>query len=190
MGESIEHSLICPNQARTNGVIIDDVPKHLSPGGSSTHSIFFPEENVRLPLQLNGVISCFPTRYPSDQELNDCKWLIMANYLPWEPSSPEFAAHEFLYEENAHHPPVSERDIFSLSIVLHRNVSALNTNPRKLSLSDERIERIFPCSPSVAAKTRLVTTQKGIRSVTGHLTRRFCTKQATLRYDQIGGRHG
>jgi hypothetical protein len=26
MGENLEHSLICPNQARTNGIIIDDVP--------------------------------------------------------------------------------------------------------------------------------------------------------------------
>jgi len=43
---------------------------------------------------------------------------------------------------------------------------------------------------TTAAKTRQVTTQKGIRSFTGHLTCRFCTKQATLRYDQLGGRHG
>jgi 3'-phosphoadenosine 5'-phosphosulfate (PAPS) 3'-phosphatase len=32
MGENIDHSLICPNQARSNGIIIDDDPKHLSPG--------------------------------------------------------------------------------------------------------------------------------------------------------------
>jgi len=43
---------------------------------------------------------------------------------------------------------------------------------------------------TTAAKTRQVTTQKGIHSFTGHLTRHFRTKQATLRYDQLGGRHG
>ena len=92
MGDTMEHSLICPNQARVNGVIVEDVPKHLSPGKSSSHSIFFPDDDVQLPLQLNGVISCFPTRFPSDHELNNCRWLVMTNDLPWEPSSPEFAA--------------------------------------------------------------------------------------------------
>ncbi len=92
MGDTMEHSLICPNQARVNGVIVEDVPKHLSPGKSSSHSIFFPDDDVQLPLQLNGVISCFPTRFPLDHELNNCRWLVMTNDLPWEPSSPEFAA--------------------------------------------------------------------------------------------------
>jgi hypothetical protein len=42
----------------------------------------------------------------------------------------------------------------------------------------------------VAAKTRQVTTQKGIRTVTGHLTRHYRTKQAALQYDQLGEWHG
>jgi hypothetical protein len=36
----------------------------------------------------------------------------------------------------------------------------------------------------------MVTTQMGICSMTDHLTHRYKTKQATLRYDQLGGRHG
>lgn len=34
LGEHMEHSLLCPNQARSNGVIINDVPKTL---GTENH---------------------------------------------------------------------------------------------------------------------------------------------------------
>jgi hypothetical protein len=103
------------------------------------------------------------------------------NNLPWDPSSPDFAEQDLLYEEerNTLLPPSSERDILSVSTILHHNVDALHSNPHKLSSSDERIACLFNCSMTTAAKTRQVTTQKGIRSFTGHLTRCFHTKQAT-----------
>jgi hypothetical protein len=164
MGDSMEHTLICPNQARFNGVVIDDVPRHLSPNKSSTHSIFFPNENVQIPLCLNGVISCFLTCFPTDKEIQDCKWLIVTNDLPWEPSSDHFAEQELLYHDDAH-PVTHDRDVYSLSSIIHRN-----TESRKLSTPDSEIARTFNCSPAIAQKTRLVTTQKGIRSVTNHLT--------------------
>jgi hypothetical protein len=116
----------------------------------------------------------------------------MTNDLPWDPSSPDFVEQELLYEEEGSTllPLTSERDILSVSTILCRNVNALCSNPRKLSSSDERVACLFNCSMTTAAKTRQVTTQKGIHSFTGHLTRHFRTKQATLRYDQLGGRHG
>lgn len=124
-----------------------------------------------------------------DKEIQDCKWLIVTNDLPWEPSSDHFAEQELLYHDNDH-TPTYDRDVYSISSIIHRNVGALNTEPRKLSTPDSEIARIFQCSPAIAQKTRLVTTQKGIRNVTDHLTRRYRTKQAALRYDQLGGRHG
>jgi hypothetical protein len=77
LGDKLEHALICPNQARLNGVVVDDIPKHLSHDGSSTHSIYFPDENGCLPLCLRGVISYLPTRYPSYGEINNCRWLVV-----------------------------------------------------------------------------------------------------------------
>ena len=46
---NMKHSLLCPNQARLNGVVIDDCPKALNYHGRDTHSIYFPEKNIRLP---------------------------------------------------------------------------------------------------------------------------------------------
>jgi len=189
MGDSLEHTLICPNQARSNGIIIDDIPRHLSPNRTSTHSIYFPTEDVRIPLRLNGIISCIETRLPTDKEIQDCRWLIVTNDLPWEPASDHFAEQESYCQEDTSQPS-HNRDIYSLSSMLYHNICAVNSGSRKLSVSDAEIARIFNCGPTIAKKTRLVTTQKGLRSFTSHLTRRYKTKQAALRYDQLGGRHG
>jgi hypothetical protein len=57
LGDKLDHSLICPNQAQYDGVVVDDIPRHLSHDKASTHSLYFPEEDVRLPLKLRGIIS-------------------------------------------------------------------------------------------------------------------------------------
>ena len=49
---NMEHSLLCTNQARSNGVVVDDVPFELDHKGSSSYSIFFPEMGVSIPLKL------------------------------------------------------------------------------------------------------------------------------------------
>jgi len=68
-GEEVESRLLCPNQLRANGVIVDDTPVHLLHNRSSTHSITFPEDNVTIPLKLNGCFSMIKTRTPSAQEI-------------------------------------------------------------------------------------------------------------------------
>jgi hypothetical protein len=77
----------------------------------------------------------------------------MTNDLPWDPSSPDFAEQELLYEEEGSTllPLTSECDILSVSTILRCNVNALRSNPRKLSSSDERIARLFNCSTTTAA---------------------------------------
>jgi hypothetical protein len=36
-GDRLDHTLICPNQLRSFGIVVDDTPKQFSP--TSTHSI-------------------------------------------------------------------------------------------------------------------------------------------------------
>jgi hypothetical protein len=62
LGDHMTHSLLCPNQARANGVIVNDIPKHLAPHvEDTTHSISFPEDNITIPLELQGIISKLTT---------------------------------------------------------------------------------------------------------------------------------
>jgi len=85
--------------------------------------------------------------------------------------------------QDAYHRPTDERDIY-------RNICSLATSTPKLGIPDETIAKIFRCSTKTAICTQQVTTQKGICSMADHLTRRYRTKQAALRYSQLGGRHG
>jgi hypothetical protein len=196
LGDQLEHSLICPDQVRQNGVIIDDVPRHLSHDAKSTHSLYFPDEDVQLPLKLRGVISYLPTRYPSNHELDNCHWLCVTGEDEWERYDEKFEEHEKLVdnlEENNHRRIYqvhsSHANVDLTSHIFHQ-CSALVTSGRKLMTTDQQIAEIFQCGPKIAAKTRLVTTQKGIRSMSDHLSHRYRTKQAALRYNQLGGRHG
>jgi hypothetical protein len=193
MGDSIEHTLIYPNQAQTDGVVVDDIPRHLSHDNTSTHSIYFSEEDVCLPLCLRGIISYLPTRYPTNDEINKCKWLIVTKDTPWNPYNDSFTEQESSYL-NFHNFPIhrniDEREIMTFHSELFCNVCSISTTPPQLNVSDQHIAKIFQCSPKTAAHTRQITTQKGLHSMTDHLTRRYRTKQAALCYAQLGGRHG
>jgi hypothetical protein len=91
----LDHSLLNPNQMRMNGVIVDDCPKHLSdPSRPSTHSIYFPDLDIRIPLELGGVISRICTRHPTNDELEHCLWLHLTSDLEWDPHSSSFADNE------------------------------------------------------------------------------------------------
>jgi hypothetical protein len=51
-------TLVNPNQMRMNGNVVNDVPKHLAPNPTDTsHSIFVPKHNLRIKLQMRGVLS-------------------------------------------------------------------------------------------------------------------------------------
>jgi hypothetical protein len=92
-GASLENSLCQPNQLREHGIIVDDCPKQYS-GGKSLHGLFFPEENVHIPLEMYGCLSYFPSRLPMQVELATCRWVHLSGEGEWEPYSDHFAAAE------------------------------------------------------------------------------------------------
>jgi len=82
---TMDHSLLCQNQCRANGVVIDDVPQCLDYHKTSTHSIWFPDEDIRMPLLMNGPISFLPVRYPTEEEMDTCIHLELTSYDEWDP---------------------------------------------------------------------------------------------------------
>jgi len=70
---TMENSLLCINQARAHGVVIEDVPRFLD--NNSRHSITFPDDGVELSLLLHGPVSYLPVRYPTDDKLSSCRHL-------------------------------------------------------------------------------------------------------------------
>ena len=85
-------SLLCPNQLRANDVIVNDVPRWSDP--QSSHSLYFPEHDLHVPLRVDGVISYLPTRKPTQEELDTCTRIELTGDATWDPYSPDFAARE------------------------------------------------------------------------------------------------
>ena len=83
--DSMDHSLLCPMQARTNGVIINDIPRNLCPDEADSQCIHFPVEKVRIPIEFHGPIPYLPIRYPSDFDINDFQWLTLTDPSKWSP---------------------------------------------------------------------------------------------------------
>jgi hypothetical protein len=97
-GDRMNHSLICPNQLRDFGVIVNDVPTFYDP--TSSHSIIVPTVDLELPLLMRGVFSYLDTRKPTDDELLRCKHVELTSASPWDPGSASRGEVEGLYRCN------------------------------------------------------------------------------------------
>jgi hypothetical protein len=81
-------------------------------------------------------------------------------------------------------------DTFDDYLFLNHSVQQIVTTGPKPRVSSKKLAQSWGIRIAMASNTIQVTTQKGIRNVTGHIERRLKTKQAHSRYPQIGGRHG
>jgi len=210
LGDDVETSLLCPNQMRSNGVIVDHVPVHLSHDHSSTHSIIFPDEEVSIPLKLNGCFSYTPTRTPTNQEIETCKWLTLTSDTLWEPDSMPFNEYEEAAINSINNGTVVDRSIFSMrrnmrdelafnvnldvlnstSFFQTRGLSSVNTNGKYPRTTVQDLAKRWAIGEASAARTLKVKTQKGVRNTLYPVEKRYRTKQAQLCYPQLSGKHG
>lgn len=156
-GDKLKDVLLNPIQMRANGVIVDDVPRHLSPNHSSTHSLFFPDENLRIPLGLNGCISYFNIRKPTLQEIHTCTTLSLTDdSLEWNPYSPSFAANEKAAGDSTTMVNVVDRVLYSIMSSYHQDpaidytdviyhgtqrILAVSSGKRKIQTSAEELAK-------------------------------------------------
>ncbi len=207
LGNQMKNSFICPNQLRANGLIVEDCPKHLAPRDNpSSHSIFAPEDNLMIPLQLRGVTSYFTTRTPTINEVETCQWIYLSSDQDWDPHSEVYQQQEKNYDDLMTRSDFQDRQIHctkvstQISNTVMKSVSrvfddrhiicATNTSRRDMNTKAETIAKNWSIGLENAKKTIQCTTQKGIRNTLYPIERRFRTKQAQLRYSQLSGRHG
>jgi hypothetical protein len=70
--EDFNSHLICPNQMRLAGISVNDCPLQFLPPKQRTHdSHTIHTAQLRIPLQMKGVISYFQTRKPTRKELQN-----------------------------------------------------------------------------------------------------------------------
>jgi hypothetical protein len=206
MGDSVNATIIYPNQLRSHGIVVDDVPIHLSPiTNPSRHEIYHPEQDVYIPLSLSGIISYFDTRQPTMQEIESCHWIVLSNEFNWDPHSSEFHEQECLAQCHDQHLATEPRHIYSIKSILNNDtimheisgsfddkkflIAASKTSHCSSDVSPEKLAQRWGIGLQVATQALKVTTQKGVRNVVYPFERRFKTKQAQLRYNQLSGRH-
>ena len=95
---SMENNLIPPFIMREAAVTVNDTAKiHTKDPTVEDHSIYFEEIDLRIPLSLAGVFSCFPTRKPTPQDLLDGEKIVISPEGPqWNPHSESYKVNEDL----------------------------------------------------------------------------------------------
>ena len=93
---SMNYNLIPPFIMRAGGVTVNDTAKiHCDDPTTNDHCIIFPETELRIPLQLNGIFSYFHSRLPTSKELYDCdKVFITPDASDWNPNCLSFEQNE------------------------------------------------------------------------------------------------
>ena len=196
---------------RSYGIVVDDVPKHLSVNCASTHSIYIPSMDLRIPLELDGVISYINTRYPNESEVENCTHISLTSSSVWEPHSETFAEQEAIITNSSGviHPGKSERIIFALNrkcevmTTLSRispalvdddflkglescvRVSAIQTKSRHSEIKAHELALCWGIGIETAERTLKATTQLGVQSAIHPSHRRYRTKQLQYRYNRL-----
>jgi hypothetical protein len=97
---SLNHNLISTMQMRLNDVIVNETPKFKSLKPTKlSHSISVRGDNVEdvlvIPLELHGVVSCFPTFKPTQLEFETCDRYELTYESPeYDPSATTFHEQE------------------------------------------------------------------------------------------------
>ena len=96
---------------------MDDVQEHLSVNCTLTHSIYIPSMDLRIPVELDGVLSYINTQYHSESEVENCTHISLTSSSVWEPHSEMFAEQEAIIANSSGviHPGKSNWTIFALN---------------------------------------------------------------------------
>jgi hypothetical protein len=97
--KELNHNLISPFQLRVNQIIVNEAPlMTLLPTSDipdNAYSIVIGDHNLIIPLQLNGIMSYFPTHFPTKDELEHPELypqIHMTYDSPtWDPYDTEFS---------------------------------------------------------------------------------------------------
>jgi hypothetical protein len=213
---TMEHNLLNPNQLRLNNVQVYDCPRFLLENPTDlSHSIYFPNENLKLHLQLDGVISYLPVRKPSPEEFQNFHKLTLTYDNPiWDPYSTDFTRQEEKYTDSkgilvtrqsghaniqmiSSHESTVSVVLSSISVSLDEQhfvealektclVSVAQSSNYRYRVTPEELARRWNIGLSAAKRTLLATTQRGVKDIASRtLTQRVKPTTSQLRYRHL-----
>jgi hypothetical protein len=209
MTTDVSTSLFNPNQMRAHGIVVYDTPVHRSHAGLSTHLIYVPELDLRIPLQLDGIISYLSTRLPSAAELENCLHVPRTSLVEWDPYSEDFNRQEdtavklqqgyISMVENQPADTYSEsNNVLSCVSSAHSQdtflclipstIGSIKSNVRRTTQSAESLAMQWGIGLKMAERTLLATKQKFIMTAQLPIHRRCRTQQQQFRYIRLNTR--
>ena len=141
---SMDNNLIPPFLIREAGVKIKDVPKiHVDDPQVEDHSIYFVEEDVRIPMALNGIFSYFPTEVPTKKDLEECEdVLILTPVTPWNPNDTAYSKNEeAMLDHEGNMTRIEDRMKFILSEI--QEDATLSSTRAISAVESKMIDNIF-----------------------------------------------
>ena len=189
--QTMEDSILCTNQSRAHGLVVDDVPKRFDRTGTSSHSIQFPDDKVQLPLSLHNSISYLPVRYPTDEDMNEGLDVYLSDDFPWDPSLHHESVHtsvsclaiKSLYMD---YDDGNDCDLLSFESYATFDVAGIKHTLRP-GIDAEHLAELWSTTITNAACTLKCTDIDRAREIKGNIHRRFKTKAHQRRYKQLGG---
>ena len=203
---SMQHSILCTNQARIHDVKINDIPTVLD--RTSSQSIYFPAQDIRLPLLMNGPVPYLPVRAPTDADMEDCVHLdLTCGDHAWDPDcltttdrGISSVSHSYYRDDSLTRLEIDnfrQREMLDLeydllgydigdSLCESAGVSAIKHTSHG-ELTPEYLSKLWSISIENAKRTLRATTQESIRILQGKITRRVRTRAHQNRYCQLRG---
>ena len=177
--KGMDNALLCPNQAREHGVVIDDVPRHLDHTGNSTFSII--ADNTTFPLQQSGPTAYINVRRPTNEELDEQRDYIIdfTDVNEWDPYGDTNPSR---YNSSVTSlGPYGDIDDWLLN-QHNRRISAMHMAKPQNKLTPEYLSQIWKCGVETARKTIEASTCMHYRSISHGLTKRFRPARDFMRY--------
>ena len=130
-GDKMSASLLCPNQIRANGNKVQDVPCQYDT--DSPHGITFiddeTDEQLFIPLKMDGVISYLDSRQPTQAELEGkvtASHFWATSEQEWNPHSEQFAEDERLASKKRHQDEYADERLHRIkACARNRNISSI-----------------------------------------------------------------
>ena len=214
-GNSLDHTLVNPNQIRAFGIDVYDNPFDRDYDRSMGIQL---TDHKRLPFRSDGSTIYFTTWFPTDDEMDMYEHVVITSDEPWDPhnlvmpggdndnkATDSYARviqqimlterHHERYESDCVALTIDgnteqllyERMIQSIRVTAQRQVLELQSSTRHSMFTPEHVAQIFGVGISTAQDILATTTQKGIRHSVMPLNRRYQVDHIHLNLKYLAG---
>ena len=192
--KSMIHSLLCTNQARSHGVIVEDTPRTVDLTSNSRQALILPESGLELPILMNGPVPYLPVRKPTADDIASCEIFDITSPEEWNPSLIFNNHHDFQHVSNV------EIEIKKFSVdsyifndtelqLMMQNIFCISSthHTKKGEINPQSLARLWNI-PLEHAKRTLQTTDKfHFSEIHGGLTRRRRAGHGKREHPRLSG---